>query len=360
MSQNIASKESPTPEQTDLLGLNLEELKDFALQQGLPAYTGSQLADWIYHKQVGDFQKMTNLSQRVREQLTSNARIGLHPPTKSQTAQDGTQKMLFPASGDRFVETVLIPDGKRNTLCISSQVGCKMGCHFCMTGKQGFQANLTTGEILNQCLSFPLWQSVSNLVFMGMGEPMDNIENLLKALAIITSPKLLARSPRRITVSTVGIEKGLKRFLEESDCHLAISLHNPFHEERLEMMPVERALPIKELLKLLAGYDFSRQRRLTFEYILFSGLNDSERHARELTRISRSLPCRINLIRFHRIPNVDLPSTQERSLQLFYNYLHNNGVNVTIRESRGEDIDAACGMLSTRQLLETNKANLDK
>ena len=260
---------------------------------------------------------------------------------------DGTVKYLYGAGKEHFVETVYIPEEDRATICVSSQVGCKMNCKFCMTGKQGFKANLSAAQIINQINSLPEYDTLTNVVMMGMGEPLDNVDEVLKALEIMTAPWGYAWSPKRITLSSVGLAKGLKRFLDESECHLAISLHSPIPQQRKELMPAEKALSIREVVKILRDYDFSKQRRLSFEYILFKGVNDSELYAKELLKLLRGLDCRINLIRFHAIPGVDLEGTAMEDIVKFRDYLTSHGLFSTIRASRGEDIFAACGMLST-------------
>ena len=260
---------------------------------------------------------------------------------------DGTVKYLFPTESGHCVECVFIPEGERATLCVSTQVGCRMGCRFCMTGRQGFQGNLTAKDILNQVYSVPGSEQLTNIVFMGQGEPMDNLDAVLSATRLLTADYGWAWSPRRITVSSVGVRKGLARFLQESECHLAISLHNPFAEERREIMPAEKAYGIAELLTLLREQDWSHQRRLSFEYIVFGGLNDSERHARELVRLLSPLECRVNLIRFHEIPDSPYHGASEEKMVWLRDYLTRHGVTTTIRASRGEDIMAACGLLNT-------------
>jgi 23S rRNA (adenine2503-C2)-methyltransferase len=251
---------------------------------------------------------------------------------------------------------VFIPDDDRATLCVSSQVGCKMNCAFCMTGKQGFNASLTARQILNQIYSLPERDRLTNLVFMGMGEPFDNLDAVLRALEILTADYGYAWSPKRITVSTVGLRKGLRRFLLESDCHLAISLHDPFPAERASLMPAERAYSITEMVDELRQFDFSHQRRLSFEYIVFRGVNNSPAHAKELVRLLKGLDCRMNLIRFHAIPGVDLQGVDMEQMTAFRDYLTGHGLFATIRASRGEDIFAACGMLSTAEQ-EKKKGN---
>ena len=338
-----------------LLGLTLEELKQVAATVGMPAFAAGQMAQWIYRKRVTDISQMTNLSMRHREALAQDYEVGTSAPIEAVRSVDGTVKYLFQIGSAGAVEAVYIPaeDGSRATLCVSSQVGCKMNCLFCMTGKQGFAAQLTAAQILNQVLSIPESDTLTNVVLMGMGEPMDNIDHVLRALTLMTAPYGLAWSPKRITVSTVGVRRGLERFLDESECHLAVSLHNPFPEERLSLMPAERAYSISQLTDLLRRYDFSHQRRLSFEYIVFRGVNDTPRHASRLVSLLRGLDCRINLIRFHAIPGVPLEGVGMEAMTALRDYLTSHGIFTTIRASRGEDIWAACGMLSTMKKEES-------
>ena len=330
-----------------LLGKSLAELKEVAKSLGMPAFAGGQMAKWLYVKHVMDIDGMTDISKGNRELLKERYTIGCMPPAESQRSVDGTVKYLFPTSSGKFVETVYIPDNDRATLCVSSQVGCKMNCLFCQTGKQGFEGNLTTADILNQIYSLPERDKLTNIVFMGQGEPMDNLDNVLKATEALTAAWGYAWSPKRITVSSVGIKNKLKRFIEESECHVAISLHSPIHEQRAMLMPAEKAMPIADVVEMLRNYDFSHQRRLSFEYIVFGGVNDSPMHAREIIKLLKGLDCRINLIRFHQIPGVDLHGADDSRMEAFRNYLTGHGVFTTIRASRGQDIYAACGLLST-------------
>ena len=338
-----------------LLGMTLAELKDVAKSLGMPAFTGGQIAQWLYVKHVKSIDEMTNLSKQNRERLKEAYEVGCMPPADSQHSVDGTVKYLLPVrcaddshrEEERFVETVFIPDGERATLCVSCQVGCKMNCLFCQTGKQGWHGNLTASDILNQIYAIPECEQLTNIVFMGQGEPMDNLDAVLRATEVLTADWGWAWSPKRITLSSVGLAKGLKRFLDESECHLAISLHSPIPQQRKELMPAEKAFSIREVVKILRDYDFSKQRRLSFEYILFKGVNDSELYAKELLKLLRGLDCRINLIRFHAIPGVDLEGTAMEDIVKFRDYLTSHGLFSTIRASRGEDIFAACGMLST-------------
>ena len=325
---------------------------------GMPKFTAKQIASWLYEKKVASIEEMTNLSLKNRELLSQNYEIGATPPVHEMRSVDGTVKYLFRTPENDYIEAVYIPDDDRATLCVSSQVGCKMNCKFCMTGKQGYTNSLTAAQILNQIYSIPERDTLTNVVFMGMGEPFDNLDEVLRALKILTADYGYAWSPKRITVSTVGLKKGLERFLEESDCHLAVSLHSPFTAQRRELMPAEKAFSIMEIIEILKRYDFSKQRRLSFEYIVFKGVNDSLLYAKELVKILRGLDCRINLIRFHAIPGVDLEGTDMDSMVEFRDYLTQHGVFATIRASRGEDIFAACGMLSTaKQQAEKESIN---
>ncbi|HDS07276.1 MAG TPA: 23S rRNA (adenine(2503)-C(2))-methyltransferase RlmN [Bacteroides sp.] len=332
-----------------MLGKNIEELTAIAGELGLPPFTGRQLSEWLYKKDVTLFGEMTNLSLKARSILESQWDTGLQEPVHADESADGTKKYLFPAGEGHFVETAYIPEKNRNTICISSQVGCKWGCLFCMTGKQGFQGNLTAGEILNQLRSLPEKNQVTNVVYMGMGEPMDNLDEVLRSLEILTAEWGFAMSPRRITVSTIGVIPAMREFLTKSQAHLAVSLHSPFEEERRKLMPVEQVHPIAEVLKEIRSWDFGRQRRVSFEYILFKGLNDSAGHVNELSRILHGIRCRINLIRFHPFPGTSLESPDEPTIQFFGDRLNSKGITTTIRASRGEDIRAACGLLSTKE-----------
>ncbi|WP_455961673.1 23S rRNA (adenine(2503)-C(2))-methyltransferase RlmN [Bacteroides bouchesdurhonensis] len=339
-----------------LLGMTLIELQSVAKKLGMPSFAAKQIASWLYDKKVTSLDEMTNLSLKYRELLKENYEVGAYTPVDEMRSVDGTVKYLYRVGENEFVEAVYIPEDDRATLCVSSQVGCKMNCKFCMTGKQGYTANLTANQIINQVHSLPERDKLTNVVLMGMGEPLDNLDEVLKALEIMTAPYGYAWSPKRITVSTVGLRKGLQRFIEESDCHLAISLHSPLSTQRSVLMPAERAFSITEIVELLKNYDFSKQRRLSFEYIVFKGLNDSQVYAKELLKLLRGLDCRINLIRFHAIPGVNLEGADMETMIRFRDYLTSHGLFTTIRASRGEDIFAACGMLSTAKQEENNKS----
>ena len=339
-----------------LLGMTLDELKEVASEAGLPGYAAKQMADWLYKKKVVSIAEMTNIAAAKRSWLENHYEVGAMAPSDFMKSVDGTIKYLFQVGEGRFVESVYIPTEDRATLCVSSQVGCKMNCKFCMTGKQGYTANLTASQIINQIHSLPERDKLTNVVMMGMGEPLDNLDEVLKALELLTATYGYAWSPKRITLSTVGLRKGLQRFIEENDCHLAISLHSPLTVQRAELMPAEKAFSITEMVELLKNYDFSKQRRLSFEYIVFKGLNDSQVYAKELLKLLRGLDCRVNLIRFHAIPGVDLEGADMDTMTRFRDYLTSHGLFTTIRSSRGEDIFAACGMLSTAKQEKNNES----
>lgn len=338
-----------------LFGLTLSQLTDLVLTEGLPKFAAKQIADWLYKKDIESIDQMTNLSLDARAKLKEKYRIGLVKPTKVAKSADGTKKYLFTTESLKFVEAAYIPDADRATLCVSSQVGCKMGCLFCMTGKQGFQGNLSAGEIVNQLRSIPEWQGITNIVYMGMGEPFDNLDNVLASLEILTSDWGMAMSPRRITVSTIGVKPAMVKFLEHSQCHLAVSLHTPFDDERRALMPIQNVYPIQEVVDEIRNYDFSGQRRVSFEYIMFDGVNDTPRHVNELKRLLNNLNCRVNLIRFHPVPDSPLRGSSDEKILEFRNALTSKGIFTTIRASRGEDIQAACGLLSTKELLSQKK-----
>ena len=332
---------------TRLLGMNPDELRQIALSEGLPGFTGKQLARWMYVKKVRTLAEMTDIPLSGRERLGEKYEVGVTPYVDCQVSSDGTKKYLFPVSGaGNAVESVMIPEADRKTLCVSSQAGCKMGCRFCMTGRQGFHGNLSAAEILSQFLAVDESDDLTNAVFMGMGEPLDNWDEVRRAIEVLTADWGFAWSPKRITLSTIGVLPNLKRFLDECRCHLAVSLHNPFPQERLSLMPVEKGYRIYDVLDLIRQYDFTGQRRVSFEYTMFGGFNDSFRHADELARLLRGLECRVNLIRFHQIPDFPYRTSPDSVMEAFRDRLGRRGITATIRASRGEDILAACGMLA--------------
>lgn len=342
-----------TPDQKELLlGNTLSDLKLIAGKLGLPAFVADQIAYWLYKTNIQSFDEMTNISKKARTLLAEQYDLGVVAYVKVQQSDDGTKKYLYPVSNHKYIETAFIPEEKRNTLCVSSQVGCKMGCLFCATGKQGFQAQLSSGQILNQLRSLPERELITNIVFMGMGEPFDNIEAVMKAQEILTAAYGFELSVHKVTVSTIGIVPAMEVFLRGSKCNLAVSVHSPFDDERRRLMPIQHVYPIKDVIDTITKYDLGKYRRVSIEYIVFGELNDTQRHVKELARLLNKIRCRINLIRFHPVPNVPLPPTNEERMLEFQRALNEKGIVTTIRASRGLDIDAACGLLSTKAFVQ--------
>lgn len=337
-----------------LYGKTLNQLKALCEAEQLPRFAAKQIARWLYVRHIDDIQQMTDLSLAARTRLSKNYTLGLSSPLRESISTDGTKKYLFKTWQGEYIESAYIPDRERATLCVSSQAGCRMGCRFCATARQGLQHSLSAGEIINQIVSIPESQKLTNIVFMGMGEPLDNLDNVLDAIEILTSDWGFAWSPTRITLSTAGVAPHLATFLDKTKVHLAVSLHNPFHEERAEIMPIEKAYPIREVCDILRLYDFTGQRRVSFEYIVMEGLNDSPAHIKELCRLLNGIKCRMNLIRFHKIPDSPYFSPSNERMIAFRDALTAKGIQTTIRASRGEDIKAACGLLSTAEKNTTN------
>ena len=333
----------------DIKSMYLAEIEQWMKEHGQPAFRAKQVFQWMHQKYVASTEDMSNLPKALRAQMDEEGFVHIEAEMSQESKSDGTIKFLYRLSDGQMIETVFMRHNYGNSVCISSQAGCRMGCRFCATGRQGLQHSLSTNEILNQIGSLPERERLTNVVFMGMGEPLDNLDSLLPTLEILTSAWGFGWSPTRITVSTAGVASRLERFLDATQVHLAVSLHNPFPHERAEIMPVEKAWPIREVVEILRRYDFTHQRRVSFEYIVMSGLNDSPRHIRELCRLLDGIKCRINLIRFHKIPGSPYFSPDDRAMIAFRDALTAKGIHTTIRTSRGEDIQAACGLLSTAQ-----------
>ncbi|MGB4655880.1 MAG: 23S rRNA (adenine(2503)-C(2))-methyltransferase RlmN [Bacteroidales bacterium] len=335
----------------DLLGKNIVELSAELVKFDFPRYVGSQVFDWIYNKGVSDFDQMSNISKNNRTALKQNFSIYNVNYIDKMVSSDGTIKFLFPTD-DYFIETAYIPDGDRATLCVSTQAGCKMNCKFCATGKQGFQKNLSSAEIINQFRVVAAEYPITNIVFMGMGEPFDNSTEVLKSADIFSNEKAYNISNKKITVSTVGIIPEMKHFLLNTRYNLAVSMHSPFDDERSVLMPIQKKYPISDVVETIIRYNDYKNRNISFEYIVFGKLNDTDSHVKEIARLLNKLSCKINLIRFHQTPDTDLPATDENRLIEFQNKLKQKGFVTTIRTSRGTDINAACGLLSTKTLLK--------
>lgn len=335
--------------------MTLTELQEVAVKGHMPKFVGKQLAEWLYGKRVTSFSEMANISKKNQAWLAENYEIGRTQPVAKTRSTDGTVKYLFRTEGGDNIESVYIPDRGRATLCVSSQAGCRMNCYFCATGKMGFRHHLSAADIINQILQFPLASdsaensnSLTNIVFMGMGEPLDNFKQVKKVIEILTSSWGIGWSPKRITVSTVGKLPELKDLLDDTQVHVAVSVHTADMQQRESMMPAQKAFPLSSVMKLLSGYDFSHQRRLSLEYIMWRGVNDDIAHADMLIKLIGNIDCRVNLIRYHAIEGIDLHPASDERMIMFRNYLNSKGITATIRTSRGEDILAACGMLATK------------
>lgn len=335
-----------------LYGKTLSEIEAIITDMGQKKFVAKQICDWLYKKNIHSIDLMSNLPLSLRESLKERYCVGSMEHSRVDTSTDGTKKYLFPISKNNFIESAYIPDRDRATLCVSSQCGCRMGCKFCMTGRQPLRNNLSAGEILNQIKSLPERENLSNVVYMGMGEPLDNIDNVLKSIEILTQSWGYGWSPTRITLSTIGLTPALIRFMKESKANLTISLHAADLCKREALMPIQKRYNIEEIVSEIRKFDFAHQRRVSFGYIMFKGYNDSKNDADKICELLRGIPCRINLIHFHQIPDCDLKATAHSEVLKFRDYLNSRGFIATIRASRGEDIFAACGMLSTKESLK--------
>lgn len=315
---------------------------------GQPPYRARQVLKWLY-KGVGDFELMTDIARPFRQELARQARISRLRLEQEQQAQDGCRKFLFALKDGNLVESVLIPEEDHYTLCLSSQVGCAMGCRFCLTARRGLVRNLTAGEIVNQVLAvkplLPPDRPLTNLVFMGMGEPLANFAALVRALTIITAPWGLNFSPRRLTVSTVGLAPFIPRLGREARANLTVSLNAVDNETRSRLMPVNRRYPLEEVLAACRAFPLPRHRRITFAYVLFNGINDAPAQARELARLLKGFRAKINLIAFNPHPQLPFTPPPEARVLQFQEILRQAHYPVFVRESRGQEIAAACGQL---------------
>ncbi len=348
-----------SPQKTDLKNLTQEGLIEYAESLGQPAFRGKQIMGWLYRPEITEFSQMTDLAKVFRQMLEEKAYISTFSDPLIEKASDGCVKFGFKLHDGHIIEAVLIPEPDRNTLCISSQVGCAMGCTFCLTGTMGFIRNLTVAEIVNQIcgvrdylLAQPIDSligdnRITNVVYMGMGEPLNNLDNVLASLSIIMEQKGLDISGRRITVSTCGIVPKIKIFGEKSTVNLAISLHSVNDEVRSQLMPVNDRYSLNELLDVCRDFPMPKRKRIMFEYTLLKGINDSDRDAIELGRKLREIPCKINLLPYNESPHLPFKSPSKERLLRFQKILIDAHFTVFIRSSRGNDISAACGQLAT-------------
>ena len=329
-----------------LCGHTFEEIFSLISTSGYTRAHALSISNSIYKKKAIELASITGIPRKLKEELSENACIGITKPVTSEVSFDRSVKYLFRTECGKEFETVFIPETKRQTVCVSTQSGCRMGCSFCATGRYGFHGNLTTGEIVNQILSLPDSQKITHVVFMGMGEPMDNLDNVLKACEIITAEWGLAISPRNVTVSTVGITPAVKKFLKFSACNLTLSLHTPFSSQREKITPVEKRYPARAMIDLMKAHPLKKKRRLSIAYIMIRNFNDSDPHLEELKSLLKNSNIRINLLPYHNSGNDPYISSTEERMQFFKHGLVISGISASIRKSRGADISAACGLLA--------------
>ena len=338
----------------NLLDLDEAGLRDFFVSIGEKPFRAQQILKWVYHHAVTDFEAMTDLGIALRQKLNLIAEIRLPVVLQEQRSNDGTVKWLIGFHGGNAVETVYIPEPKRGTLCVSSQVGCALNCSFCSTGAQGFARNLTTGEVIGQ-----VWlaaqalghernglRKITNIVMMGMGEPLLNFDAVLPALSVMRSDLGFGFAAKRVTVSTAGLVPGIYRLREAIDVALAVSLHSPIDEVRTELVPLNRKYPIAELMQACRDFVSEKHKRtVTFEYTLIDGVNDHPEQARKLVKLLRTVPSKLNLIPFNPFPGTQYRCSSQESIKRFQEIVMQGGLIATVRKTRGEDIDAACGQL---------------
>jgi 23S rRNA (adenine2503-C2)-methyltransferase len=341
-------------QKTDLTNLSLEQLTAFLVGLGLPKYRGVQVFAWIYRPHVTDFSQMTDLSKELRETLAARTFFGWPRIAAAERSRDGTVKYGFRLQDNNYIEAVLIPEEGRNTLCVSTQVGCAMGCEFCLTGSIGFKRNLTPGEIVGQVVRVRDWlldtpgttPGLNNLVFMGMGEPLANFDNLLVSLEILLEQRGLDFSERRVTVSTCGLVPKIIELGQKTKVNLAVSLHSVDDAVRSKLMPINKKYPVSELLEACRNFPMPKRKRIMFEYILIRDLNDSEADARMLAKKLRGIPCKINLLPYNESAGLPFRRPADETIALFQQILWDAGYTVMVRSSRGADISAACGQLA--------------
>jgi 23S rRNA (adenine2503-C2)-methyltransferase len=329
---------------TSLCGLTAEEIMDLAGYDRSHAIT---IANCLYKKKIDDILLFPGIPKRIKGSLNNISYPGKFKPVDSKKSSDGSIKYLFKNEVGLEFETVYIPDNKRNTVCVSSQSGCRMGCPFCITGKYGFRGNLSVQDIINQAISLPESGRITHVVFMGMGEPMDNIDNVLKACNILSSEWGLTISSRNITVSTVGISAGVEKFLIHSNCNLTLSLYSPFPEERYRAVPAEKRYPAGKIIDMMKNYQVGKRRRMSIAYVMIRGINDTDRHLEGLKVLLKGSKIRINLLAYHSIPDDENISSSAERMQYFRHQLVISGISASIRKSRGLDVSAACGLLAS-------------
>ena len=330
-----------------LCGLSADEIFHLISSSGHKYSHAVQISNSIYKKRATNISEISKISGKLKKELALTNTIGTFKPVSYEVSEDKTIKYLFRTESGKEFETVYIPDNKRNTVCVSTQSGCRMGCSFCLTARYGFRGNLTAGEIINQIISIPEAKSITHVVFMGMGEPFDNCDSVLKACSVITSEWGLSISKRNVTVSSVGITQGVERFLRDSDCNLALSLFSPFPYEREKLVPAEKLYPANEIIKIMKDYSGKKKRRLSLAYVMIHGINDTDLHLAELIKLVKGSEIRVNLLPYHQLINDHNISSPFERMHHFKHTLVMSGISASIRKSRGSDISAACGLLAT-------------
>ena len=306
------------------------------------------ISNCIYKKRISDISKFEHIPRQLKEKLLKISESGIYSPLSSEVSEDKSVKYLFRSETGKEFETVYIPDNRRNTVCVSTQSGCRMGCSFCVTGRYGYKGNLTAGEMVNQIIGITQAERITHIVFMGMGEPMDNLEEVLKACNIITAEWGLALSSRNVTVSTVGIMPGVLKFLQRSDCNLTLSIYSPFSEERKKFIPAENHYPVQNIIEVMKTFPVKKKRRLSLAYVMIKDLNDTEGHLEKLKYILKGSSIRVNLLPYNPGLNDQNCSSSPEKMHFFKHNLIVSGISASIRKSRGADISAACGLLAIR------------
>lgn len=329
-----------------LIGKSFDEITDIVLELKGQANYALEIAKWLYKKEALTFDEIDSIPLSFRKSLESNNCIGIYQPIHVNQSNDKTLKYLFKNQAEQQFESVFMPSLKRNTLCISTQSGCRMGCDFCLTGKIGFKGNLSTTDILNQYFSIPKHKEINRIVIMGMGEPFDNFDEVKKTVEILTAEWGVAFGASNITVSTVGLHEPLKEFLKNPFCNLAISLNSPFSDERKKLMPIERSNSITETVRLIKENPLEKPLRISFEYVALSGVNTDEMHAKAIAELLRGIKYHLNIIPWNNHNDSLYHSPKEIELNTFINCLNDLGVLTSIRQSRGQDIGAACGQMA--------------
>ncbi len=332
---------------TNIVGLSAQQIHHFIVDWGFSYANAVNISNNIYKKRVTDISQLSKIPKKLKLKLIETVNPGTISPILIELSTDKTIKYLFRTAAGKEFETVYIPDGKRNTVCVSTQSGCRMGCPFCVTAGYGFRGHLSAGEIVNQVISIPDAHKITHVVFMGMGEPMDNLENVLKACEIITAEWGLSISPRNVTVSTIGLIPGVDKFLLESDCNLTLSLHTPFPEERKLIVPAENHYPVHNVLELMKNFPLKKKRRLSVAYVMIKNLNDTDSHLDELIKMLIGTKIRVNLLPYHPARDNSGESSSAERMQYFKHNLVISGISASIRKSRGVDISAACGLLAS-------------